>query len=108
MFDRGPRSRILVGLRRLLRARDGMSAVRPELWVCLVWAATRAGPSDARCCSSVVERVLGKDEVMGSSPISSFSSEGVRLLNACRRMDEGPEGECFGFVRSACFRGSVT
>ena len=23
------------------------------------------------CCSSVVERVLGKDEVMGSSPISS-------------------------------------
>ena len=26
------------------------------------------------CCSSVVERVLGKDEVMGSSPISSFIS----------------------------------
>jgi hypothetical protein len=25
-----------------------------------------------RCCSSVVERVLGKDEVMGSTPISSF------------------------------------
>ena len=24
-----------------------------------------------RCCSSVVERVLGKDEVMGSNPISS-------------------------------------
>ena len=25
-----------------------------------------------RCCSSVVERVLGKDEVMGSIPISSL------------------------------------
>ena len=29
------------------------------------------------CCSSVVERVLGKDEVMGSNPISS--SDCVRL-----------------------------
>src|SRR5258707_289285 len=25
-----------------------------------------------RCCSSVVERVLGKDEVLGSTPSSSF------------------------------------
>ena len=25
------------------------------------------------CCSSVVERVLGKDEVLGSSPSSSFT-----------------------------------
>jgi hypothetical protein len=28
-----------------------------------------------RCCSSVVEHILGKDEVMGSSPISSFFSD---------------------------------
>jgi hypothetical protein len=28
------------------------------------------------CCSSVVERVLGKDEVMGSTPISSYDDPG--------------------------------
>ena len=33
-------------------------------------AAGSGGPSC--CCSSVVERVLGKDEVMGSTPISSL------------------------------------
>ena len=30
--------------------------------------------SSGGCCSSVVERVLGKDEVMGSSPISSSTA----------------------------------
>ena len=33
-----------------------------------------------RCCSSVVERVLGKDEVLGSSPSSSYW-EGRRICD---------------------------
>gem|GEM_PF-3430490 len=34
-----------------------------------------------RCCSSVVERVLGKDEVKGSSPFSSFWDCGFRIAD---------------------------
>ena len=30
-----------------------------------------------RCCSSVVERVLGKDEVVGSTPTSSSGGPGA-------------------------------
>ena len=32
------------------------------------------------CCSSVVERVLGKDEVMGSNPISSSDCVGLDFV----------------------------
>jgi hypothetical protein len=37
----------------------------------------RRGRKATRFCSSVVERVLGKDEVMGSSPIRSFAVWGL-------------------------------
>ncbi len=48
-----------------------MVAVYPRLGVISELAGRRL-VRDLRCCSSVVERVLGKDEVVGSTPTSSF------------------------------------
>jgi hypothetical protein len=44
----------------------------------MVCQAIRVGTGHG-CCSSVVERVLGKDEVMGSTPISSFLADGAHI-----------------------------
>ena len=40
--------------------------------------ASRVGPNDTRRCSSVVERVLGKDEVTGSSPVIGSTMTAIR------------------------------
>ena len=40
-----------------------------------------APPHNASCCSSVVEHFLGKEEVMGSSPISSSIPAPGRLIH---------------------------
>ena len=42
-----------------------------SLWIVIF--RPRREPWKDCCCSSAVERFLGKDEVMGSNPISSFS-----------------------------------
>ncbi len=70
----------------ILEDRGCSSMAEPQpsklaMWVRFPSPASVGGPGtpgDAvRCCSSAVERVLGKDEVLGSSPSSSFRNRGT-------------------------------
>src|SRR5262245_15153102 len=65
LAERQPSKLAVVGSSTIARFAERRSPFRARS---TSWAGAKRR---ARCCSSVVERVLGKDEVVGSTPTSS-------------------------------------
>ncbi len=63
-----------------LHTRVRFPSPAPRAWPQLLGSRVRR-PATSRCCSSVVEHFLGKEEVLGSSPSSSSTSQHGSFLN---------------------------
>ncbi len=63
-----------------LHTRVRFPSPAPRAWPQLFGSRVRQ-PATSRCCSSVVEHFLGKEEVLGSSPSSSSTSQHGSFLN---------------------------